>query len=250
MTQGCALRLYRPGSRSLWIGAWAIVLSLFAPLISLNAADAPPVDAAKNNLRAIVQQLNDPKPAARSEARQKLLNLKRKDLVDLRTVLQERLPLTPCESDGLYDIVTHVYLSDYSYIGENARGFLGVIFEDEQRDLEPECGGVEIRKRMPGFCGFRYFDDGDVVLALSSPQQTFEPHSYPDVQDAIKSFSAGQTVMFRILRRGKVILVPVVLDAMPREVGGNVPATTEFIANRNAAANAYWEETFLPLVGD
>ena len=89
--------------------------------------------------------------------------------------------------------------------------------------------------------------DEETVLARGFA----EPHGAPRLREVVKS---GDRVLILIEdgTRGTPItrLLPLVLDAKPREVGENVAATNEFIANRNAAANAYWEESFLPLVGD
>jgi hypothetical protein len=215
------------------------------------APQARPVDPKLlRHVRAAFAGLNGDSAAAREQARQILMQLRRADLDALRVVVRERLPLAPEEAEGLRDIVTHVFLSSDSYDMDASKGFLGVMSDEEQIQGfgEPQCGGVEIRRRLPGFCAYRCFEDGDVVLSVGNPPAVAELHSFTEMTLAVKSFSAGETVMFTLLRRGRVVRVPVVLDALPKDLQ---PAMVpDFLANRNAEAVDYWEKNFEPLVGD
>ena len=66
---------------------------------------------------------------------------------------------------------------------------------------------------------------------------------------AVQSYPAGQRVLFKVLRRGRLIRVPVVLDARPLGLTA-ASMVVDFSATRNEEAEAYWEENFQALVYD
>jgi hypothetical protein len=235
----------------------AVALAISGIATRLGAADdgaprpnvAAPDNPLLQNLRTTFSGLNDASPVVRERAQRKLMTLRRADLEALRAVVQERLPLTPAEAEGLRDIVTHVFLSASPYEMDPSRGFLGVVRDPEQLDgfEELETGGIEVRHRIPGFCAYRYFEDGDVILSVGNAPG-FEIHSFADMTHAVTSFSAGTTVPFAILRRGRIVRLAVVLDAVPKDLQ---PAMVpDFLANRNKDAQDYWDAQFQPLVGD
>jgi hypothetical protein len=195
----------------------------------------------------LVSDLADSRQDVRDAARQKLLALRRKDLTILRAVVQQRLPLSPAELEPLRDIVMHVYLSEESYVPDSSAGFVGVIFDPDQHESEFEGGGVEIRHRMPGFCGYRFLEDGDIVLAIGmNPRSLVEVHSHEEIISEVKRYSAGHTILFRLVRRGRILTVPLVLDAKPAVLNG-VEALAAFQAERSAQAEGYWDTSFEPL---
>ena len=190
-------------SRWGWIAAAAAIALGALILCPLRAAEKAKPDDLQKAISRAVSDLADDHPDVRELARQKLLALRRRDLAALRAVVQQRLPLTPAEADPLREIVTHVYLSDESYKSDATKGFVGVIFDAEHNEIEPETGGVEILHRMPGFCASRFLQDGDVVLGIgSNPAAMIEVRNYKNMTDEIQRHSAGQTVLFRLLRRG------------------------------------------------
>ena len=193
-------------------------------------------------------QLSDDQPVVRDSARRRLMQLSRKELSTLREIVKARLPLLPSEADSLHEIVTQAYLSDDSYPTETTHGFLGVIWPDWDM-AQLDCGGVEIRYRVPGFCAYRCFEDGDVVLAIGEPQDEQELHDSRQMTAAVQSYPAGQRVLFKVLRRGRLIRVPVVLDARPLGLTA-ASMVVDFSAVRNEEAEAYWEENFQALVYD
>jgi hypothetical protein len=215
----------------------------------LVAGSTPDADhELRQSITRWVSQLADARQDVRDVARQKLLALRRKDLATLRGVVQQRLPLSPAELEPLRDIVLHVYLSEESYVADHSTGFVGVVFDDDQREIELETGAVEIRRRIPGFCGYRYLEDGDLVLAIGmNSNGMVEVRAHQDMISVVKQYSAGQTVLFRLLRRGRILTVPLVLDAKPSQiVGGEI--LIAFQAERAAQAEAYWDSSFEPLV--
>ena len=256
MTQGCGKRLF-------WKGAAAAILLLGARGVTVSNAgdlpgDVPAADSARQSAPDVSKptiqrdfaRLSDENPFVREEARQKLMSLSRKDLTTFRAVVKEHLPLDSAQAEVLRDIVTQVYLSEAYYPSDSTKGFLGVtsytaIDEDPVYDLE--CGGVEIAQRIPGTCSFRCLEDGDVVLAVGSPPFLVEVVRWSDMSREIQKCRAGQTVVLRVLRRGRIIQVPVVLDAVPVGLVG-FGAISNFVAQRRTEADAYWDETFEPLL--
>jgi hypothetical protein len=201
----------------------------------------------RQSISRLVSDLADARQDVRDAARQKLLALRRKDLTILRAVLQQRLPLSPAELEPLRDIIMHVYLSEESFVPDSSTGFVGVIFDNDQHDTGLEGGGVEVRHRIPGFCGYRFLEDGDIILAIGmNPRALIEVRSCDEMISVIKQYSAGHTVLFRLVRRGRILTVPLVLDAKPAVLNG-VEALAAFQAERSAQAEGYWDASFEPL---
>ena len=216
---------------------------------STSGSSRPKPDRIRQSIERSFDQLSDDHPDVRDGARRRLMLLSLKDLSVLREIVKARIPLLPSEAESLHDIVTQSYLSNDSYPTEAAHGFLGVLFSLDQDAFEPECGGVEIRYRVPGFCAYRCFEDGDIVMAIGDPQEELELHSSGQMTMAVQSHPAGQRVTFKVLRRGRLIHVSIVLDARPLGVNA-ANMVVDFSARRNAEAEGYWEENFEPLLGE
>ena len=110
--------------------------------------------------------------------------------------------------------------------------------------------GVVIVERMPGFCGARMLQDGDVILGLVE-RPTIQIRGPTEFSLAVRSMGAGQTVTFLILRQGQVIRVPVTLDPRPDAadfVPGAVSPMKDLLDERDKTAREYWEKEFAPLV--
>jgi hypothetical protein len=56
-------------------------------------------------------------------------------------------------------------------------------------------------------------------------------------------------VTFVVLRRGRVLRVPVVLDARPLEAA-QAGSPTDLLSRRQAASEQYWRTTFSALVNE
>jgi hypothetical protein len=231
----------------------AVLAAAGAGLFSSNritraAEVSPQVLGTRETIVRALGQLGAEDQVTRDLGRSALLSLRRLDLPTLRDVLRQRMPLAPTESESLHEIVAHVYLSEESYPSDETVGFVGVIFDPDQKGADDDTGGVEIRRRLPGFCGYRYLEDGDVILGVGkTPAQVRELRSYEDMTEQIKQYPAGQRVLFRLLRRGKVMNVSAVLSARPTLVGLEMPVI-DFQAQRGAQAEGYWEQTFEPLL--
>ena len=242
MTQRCV------SSRSCFFRG-SVVAILVAMCFALAAQAADADRELRQSISRFVSDLADARQDVRDTARQKLLALRRKDLTILRAVVQQRLPLSPAELEPLRDIVMHVYLSEESYVPDNSAGFVGVVFDPDQHESEFEGGGVEIRRRIPGFCGYRFLENGDIVLAIGmNARSLVEVRSHEEIISEVKRYAAGQTVLFRVMRRGRLLTVPLVLDSKPAQLGGNPEILIAFQAERAAQADAYWDSVFEPLI--
>jgi hypothetical protein len=243
-----------PKRKVFWF-ALLIAAGLALP-IPLNAVDitgpAPttvrsPIAATQLGMQRAFNDLSDPRPAIRESARIRLMGLRRADLAAILELIKANLPLSPVEAESLHDIVVQVFLADMPNVSDPTAGFLGVAFDSEQNLIEPECGGVEIRYRIPGFCSYRFFQDGDVVLSIFNPAGESELHGADELQEEIRRRQAGDRVMFRVLRRGQIIKIAVVLG--PRPADASMPGqVVDFIAGRRATGEAYWKEMFEPIV--
>lgn len=255
MTQGCV-------PQHPWKGiGLALFLSVAIWGCLLHADDAPsvgeaPKEAPRNPERRLIIRryffrLSDDDPDVREDARRGLMGLSRADLPVLRDIVKENLPLTPAEADALPDIVAQVYLAGSVYECASHIGFLGLTSDTPQNvdpPFDPECGGVEISHRIPGTCSYRSLEDGDVVLAVARSREWVLVTRWTDMSGEIQKCRAGDTVVIRVLRRGRIVDVPIVLDAKPMTSTGGEISIGNFIAQRRADAEAYWEEQFEPLL--
>lgn len=211
--------------------------------------------------------LADRDPAAREAARSKLLGMDAADLPAFRQVVADTQPMLPSQAAELRDIVTQVFLQGRPYASDVRQGFLGVRLGQVNiavRDPQPPgppnenelrfpdtstVYGVVILERMPGFAGARSLQDGDVVLGIVERGIQFQ--SPEELRAAIVFFGAGQTVHVQVLRQGRVIKVPLTLDARPADADfnpGGPPPMEKLLDDRDQAANEYWEQAFAPLL--
>ncbi len=213
-----------------------------------------------SKLRAWFADLAAGDSAVRDNAYSELLGLARQDLPALREVVEQSRPVAPSQAGALREVVTHVYLSGETYDAEPRAGFLGLLMPtlDSVEVQRGEAGegmiqrraptGVPIDFRIPGFCGFRALREGDVLLAIVSPVARPLP-DWRALSPAVRAFAAGKVITFEVLRQGAVLKVPVKLDAFPLVAGENA-WLNEILPARDAAAEAYWNEQFAPLVED
>ncbi len=105
--------------------------------------------------------------------------------------------------------------------------------------------GVPIENRLHGFCAFRWLREGDVVLAMTTPLvRRFQ--SWDDLSRTVRMHGAGVTVTFEVLRQGRVLEIPIRLDARPADADTTWQDKTH--RQRAGAAEAYWMEHFSTLV--
>jgi hypothetical protein len=211
-------------------------------------------------------ELTHRNPAVREAARLKLMAMDANQLPAFRKLVAASRPLAPSQAVALREIVTQVFLAGKTYEAGSRDGFLGVRLGDVTVNLRPdplelppdqplvanepnEAHGVVIVERMPGFCGARAFQDGDIILAIDER---------PDVRigilsgftEAVKGVGAGHTIHFRVLRQGRVVSVPLTLDVRPLDADRNnvMDPIRELQDERDRLAREYWDAQFAPLL--
>lgn len=223
-----------------------ILLVLSVLLGSSALADPAPPAASEKKIDRYVTQLSDDRSSIRESARHALMKLQRSDLPALRRVISQRLPLPANERELLRGIVDQVYLSECTYPGDPRHGFLGVQFDGEQGLDTGEPGGVEIRHLIPGLAASRYLESGDVVLSIIGADGKWDIKVSEELIEAIKTCMANERLVFKVLRRGRILMLPVVLDAVPANLS-TIDQVPEFINQRQNEADAYWNAAFAPL---
>jgi hypothetical protein len=202
-----------------------------------------------------VRDLADTDPNVRDKARLELMGLDRAGLQTLRDVAAANRPLGPGQAIVLREIVTHVYLSvEQGEPAAGEAGFLGVLPATSAIQIAPAPGaqpldgrqvGVAVLARLPGFCGYRMLEDEDVILRMTS-DKVFDFNDPEEFRRIIGQQRAGETFTMDVLRRGKVIRVPITLDRKPAWAGQMSPDEADRMLRRRAAE--YWDPTFAPLL--
>jgi len=212
-----------------------------------------PAAGASRPIARWVKELTSSDAAVRDAARNKLMDLRRKDLLELRRAVEQSRPLVPSQTMALRQIVEEVFLSGEDYKKDPSHGFLGILMDDatmalrdttQQTDVRPSPG-VVVADRIPGFCASRMLLDGDLILGTSDPPQVF--NSAEDLRLAISSVDPGTVVHLQVLRHGQVVRVPLKLDCKPMEAD-NIPDAENFRRRRAEKFEDYWRQTFGPLL--
>jgi hypothetical protein len=235
----------------------ALVL-LTISLVSSSAARAQSTTSPADDLRTWFKELSDQSPDVRERARLKLMTMPRSRLTELRRVVAGSHPLTAAQAAELRAIVEHVFLSGESYLTDDApRGFIGVeltsvavpeLETQSVRDVsDVSRERVMITRRIPGFPAYPLLRDGDVVLAVvGSNMPLGDQRSLPA---ALAGARPGMTIELEIQRAGKVIRVPIRLSRRPSDSNMSfVEGTRKFTAERQQAADDYWEANFAELI--
>ena len=236
------------------------------------AAATVPANAAR--LERLVGDLASAQSDSREAARLTLMGIGRENLDALREAVKKasgKNALSAAQVAALREIVIQVWLATEPYDANRHQGFLGVkdlrelvAVENKPRADPPDppaageeqavpAGGVIISDRIPGFCGFRYLQNGDVVQAvkLQSDVAIGDDHvihirSVGELQAVVKAHDPGDTITLRILRRGKVTDVTLQLSAWP-DAAVDMFAMDEFRRAREAEADRYFKQVFAPL---
>lgn len=242
------------------------------------AADAPPAtqpttrpaedhaDAYAAKIGKWWSELSDRDPAVREAARTGLMGLSPQDLPVLRKWVVDTRPAMPAQAVVLREIVTQVFLSGDTYATDGREGFLGVrpgevnmtirppgnaAPNPEQPGIDPDAVyGVAILERMPGFCGARSLQDGDIILGIvERPSAQFRNPS--EFSTAVRLMGPGQLLHFQVLRQGQVIRIPITLSARPEAaefIPGGPRTMDQLLEDRERKAKEYWEAEFAPLL--
>lgn len=219
---------------------WIVVVGVLVGGAQVGAGEVRTTE----QLRRWVVGLMDADPAVRERSRVALMGLSREELGTLAAVVHDFRPLEMPVAETLRDVVEHVYLTGYAYEKEE-RGFLGITMADG-----PEVTAkmqVVVESRMPGFVAYRMMQDGDVVLDIEE-RPLEQPVDRNEFCDVVRGFRPGKLVHFKVLRRGKVVRVPIRLDARPMDRTGMVnvynATVQDLVSARAAEAEAYWKRVF------
>jgi len=248
--------------------AWGAALFLFfiATFNFALAGDVPSTQPDEPLLADRVAQcisaLGNPDPELRARAREALLSSgKRSDLETIRSVVQASRPLMPSQIAALKEIVQHLYLTGETYEKNATAAFMGVQLTPISVAWSPAGGvpgvlsGQAIANRFPGFCGYAALEDGDVVLEVGTHGQARLPVAGEMLATFVRSMRPGSTADLRVLRQGRLVTVPIRLDARPAcldDARFQLPAAEssmeKLLSDRQAAADRYWDTTFAPLL--
>jgi len=231
-----------------------VTFSLFAFRFSFAQSTQP-----AGQIQKSFDELADADGQVRDAARVALMGLSRDDLQALREVVEKSRPLAAAQAVALHDIVTHVYLAGENNRSVSNSGFLGVrlapirengmiVAADDQTVDTGEVSGVLIRECMPGFSGFRYLREGDVVLGIKQPIQMRTPQQQ-DLINAVSAVPPQGTIRLEVLRQGRVTEISFRISARPREADDQV-LTEELLNRRRAQAEQFWREHFSRLVSE
>ncbi len=216
-------------------------------------------------LKQWVQELSDDDSTVREKACVKLMGMDRNDLKLLSEMLKT-MPLDAQQRAMIPGIVKQVYMATEPY-ERLAQGFLGLRFDLDQQMFDPMQVGVEVRHRLPGFCAFRFLEDGDVILRMApsavenivqgtggaSVKERTHPalvdvHGVEEFQSIVKSCAPNQALQMEILRRGRVLLLAVPLDSRPVLPANEGLSIDNFETEREQAAEDYYLHTFAPVI--
>jgi hypothetical protein len=233
-----------------------VVLMLSLGLLSLIAspclgADRPSTTQRFSDALAAYAHLTDADPIVRQSAQQQLMRIQKSELPRLRQAVEEDPP-APAQIPALHQAVTGAMLASSDYASDSRRGFLGITLG--QITLENGAQRVVVQSRLAGFVGWRMLQAGDIFVAVVGSKR-IAIDDVTALQQAILGQPAGARLTLVVLRGGRVVRVPVTLDAVPEATGAGAapnlpPDPAQFQAmqaTRLAAAQDYWEKHFAPL---
>ncbi len=169
--------------------------------------------------------------------------MSRAELLALPGMLAKQAPLNASQRALLHEVVVHVFLATEPYASDASKGFLGVnhiaavhVALPDSESGRPHAGddevpmgnvdslidpnegspdtGIIVSECMPGFCGYRVFENGDVILAAREGEMV-PIHSVERLRDLVQAHHAGEQMTFQVLRRGKIIEVELRVDGLP-----------------------------------
>jgi hypothetical protein len=193
--------------------------------------------------------------AVREQARVNLMGISRADLQTLRRLVEANRPLAPSQAMALREIVVQVHQSTEPYEPvPDRQGFLGVPLRDvtmvlDGTDDEGQAG-VLVTDRIPGFCAYRFLQNGDVIVGITEAADR-PIRKGTDLTEIIKICRGGDTIHLEVLRAGQKVTVPIKLNARPTwAVQGlnQIPTYQDEIRERQRKADEYWDQTFAPLL--
>jgi hypothetical protein len=221
--------------------------------------------AAADDARSIAARYRDlaaTDPVVRNNARVALMGLSEDRLPMLRDAVRDNLPMTPAQGIVLRDIVIHAFMASKAVdTPDGTEGFLGlmspsfgegmlagqVIMPDPDRP-GTTIAGAAFRERTPGFCAYRWLQDGDVIVACGA--NDLQPVTgFGELRGVIQTIRPGTTIRMRVLRAGRFIDLRFVLSAKPAAANSNNTAQFKYaIDELMEKAQDYWKAEFAPYV--
>jgi len=243
----------------------AIVLAMLCSFAKAQPATAPSTQAVielspNSPVRAWFAELASPDALVRDKAQTQLMGMSREELWGLRSLIQRTRPLAPSQVAALHDIVIQVVLANESYdAAVPNKGFIGVRWQDNGSTAigSAPARGIALDERLPGFPGYRWLRDGDVIRAviIAPGTQMEQPRQISDadsLKGAVSSESVDKPLVLVVLRQGQEIRVPIRLSLLPKDLDRNAMndpgPVTAFLASRLQRAEQCWQEQFAPLL--
>lgn len=263
--------MVRPLPFSHWLSCWLMVLGIAATPLWAQEGATPPAAATtpstrpataptadRQTLQRQFQALADRDSAVRQEARRRLMELQASDLPLLRQMVADARPLRPAQVAALHDVVMQVFLAGDPYPANPDQGFLGIgmgapAFMANRDDAEEDDGsdGVVVLSRFPGFPGYRFLLDGDVILGVKSGGRVQRINASQGLSNAVAGRPSGATITLEVQRQGRLMEVSVTLAPMPQAAQPAPGAANRFESFQNERlqrAQAYWDVHFAPLM--
>ncbi|HEY1685553.1 MAG TPA: PDZ domain-containing protein [Tepidisphaeraceae bacterium] len=220
-----------------WV--FAMLFLILLPLVSL---------AASIDIPATLQNLNNPDPAIRDQARQDLMAIHRSQLDDLRQAAIRAMPLSPEQIASLHEIVMQVILADAAHQADatSQRGFLGaspMVQQITGPDNKPRMA-ILITQRIPGFDAYRLLRNGDIILSIDG-----DPNTTRDIQTfmaTIQTHAPGQQLRLQVLRDQQKIDITLELTARPMSADNLQPL--DLFQTQQDRVEQYWRSNFASIL--
>jgi len=201
----------------------------------------------------------------RYEAKLHLMGLTREQLPTLLAAVRSNLPVTPTQALALRDVVLQAHVAserlepdlskDTNSNIAGPKGFLGLAPQIMNRPFIRDGerlavnDGVQFESRTPGFCAYRWLQDGDVILAIGrdGDDQMLRVASFTVLSNAVRATAPGTTIQMKVLRGGGTVTLRFPLDARPA-VATNPQDFLAAMRQFAEKAEAYWQANFSPLI--
>ena len=127
--------------------------------------------------------------------------------------------------------------------------FLGVsLGGDPWNRTDNGRSGVAIRATEPGFVAYEVFEEGDLLVGVRGRDGLDRLVNYADLRSAFQRLAPGDSVEFLVMRGGRVLRIPVVLDERMATIPGIDEQWNRVEATARRQADAFWHEHLAPLL--
>jgi hypothetical protein len=178
-------------------------------------------------------------------------------LLEAIRLLPEGAAASPSLALTLRDALVHIHLRQAknrllaerrSEIGMGD-AFLGVsLGGDPWNRNDNGLSGVSIRATMPGFVAYESFEEGDRLIGMRTGEGLERLVNYGDLRNAFYRLAPGDHVEFLVMRGGRILRIPVVIDERLAALPGVDEQWSRMEATAKREAEAFWEEHLSPLL--